>query len=54
MQPPVKSVPFKKGLFVSTGGSTKDARYEADCAYITLMLWDLDDLALVQALVENY
>ena len=41
-----------KGLLVSTGGFTKDARYEADCANIPLMLWDLDDL--VQALVENY
>lgn len=41
-----------KGLFVSTGGFTKDARYEADRANIPLMLWDLDDL--VQALVENY
>lgn len=41
-----------KGLFVSTGGFTKDARYETDRANIPLMLWDLDDL--VQALVENY
>ena len=41
-----------KGLFVSSGGFTKDARYEADRANIPLMLWDLDDL--VQALVENY
>jgi len=41
-----------KGLFVSTGGFTKDARYEADRANIPLMLWDLNDL--VQALVENY
>jgi restriction system protein len=41
-----------KGLFVSTGGFTKDARYEADRANIPLMLWDLHDL--VQALVENY
>ncbi|QOC24133.1 restriction endonuclease [Wenzhouxiangella sp. AB-CW3] len=41
-----------KGLFVSTGGFTKDARYEADRANIPLMLWDLDDL--VQALIENY
>jgi restriction system protein len=41
-----------KGLFVSTGGFTKDARYESERANIPLMLWDLDDL--VQALVENY
>lgn len=41
-----------RGLFVSTGGFSKDARYEADRANIPLMLWDLDDL--VQALTENY
>jgi restriction system protein len=41
-----------KGLFVSTGGFTKDARYESERANIPLMLWDLDDL--VQALIENY
>jgi len=56
VEPPVKSVQFNKGVFVSTGGFTKRDRYEADCANITLMLCDLDDLvqALVQALVENY
>jgi len=41
-----------KGLFVSTAGFTKDARYEADRANIPLMLWDLNDL--VRALIENY
>ena len=41
-----------KGLFVSTAGFTKDARYEADRANIPLMLWDLNDL--FKALVENY
>lgn len=56
MEPPVKSVQFNKGLLVSTGVFTKRDRYEADCAKITLMLSDLNDLvhALVQALVENY
>lgn len=33
-----------KGLYVSTGGFTKDARYEADRANIPLMLMDIDDL----------
>lgn len=33
-----------RGLFVSTGGFSKDARYEADRASIPLALWDLDDL----------
>ena len=47
---------FNKGLLVSTDGFTKRDRYEADCAKITRMLSDLNDLvqALVQALVENY
>lgn len=41
-----------KGLYVSTGGYTKDARYEAERASIPLMLMDLDDL--VMALLEHY
>ncbi len=41
-----------KGLHVSTGGFTKDARYEADRAKIPLMLMDLD--GLVSALTEHY
>ncbi|QKT03532.1 restriction endonuclease [Ectothiorhodospiraceae bacterium 2226] len=41
-----------KGLYVSTGGFTKDARYEADRAKIPLMLMDLD--GLVTALMEHY
>lgn len=41
-----------KGLYVSTGGFTKDARYEADRASIPLSLMDIDEL--VEALVENY
>ena len=41
-----------KGLYVSTGGFSKDARYEADRAGIPLTLMDLDDL--VSAVVEYY
>lgn len=41
-----------RGLYVSTGGFTRDAYYEAERASIPLTLWDLDDL--VRALVENY
>ncbi len=41
-----------KGLFVSTGGFTKDGRYEAERAKIPLMLMDLD--GLVKALMEHY
>lgn len=41
-----------KGLFVSTGGFTKDARYEADRAKIPLKLMDLGEL--YEALTEHY
>lgn len=41
-----------RGLYVSTGGFTREARYEADRSTIPLMLWTLDDL--VRALIENY
>lgn len=41
-----------KGLYVSTGGFTKDARYEAERASIPIMLMDADDL--VSAVVEHY
>lgn len=41
-----------RGLYVSTGGFSKDARYEADRAAIPLVLWTLDNL--VRALVEHY
>lgn len=41
-----------KGLYVSTGGFSKDARYEAERASIPLMLMDADDL--VRAIVEHY
>lgn len=41
-----------KGLYVSTGGFSKDARYEAERAPIPLTLMDLDDL--VNSLLEHY
>jgi restriction system protein len=41
-----------KGLYVITGGFTKDARYEADRANIPLTLMDLDEL--VSAVIEHY
>jgi len=41
-----------RGLYVSTGGFSKDAHYEADRAAIPLALWTLDHL--VRALIEHY
>lgn len=41
-----------KGLYVSTGGFSKEARYEADRASIPLTLMDLDDL--VEAILDHY
>ena len=41
-----------KGLYVSTGGFTKDALYEAERAKIPLALMDIDEL--VEAIVANY
>lgn len=41
-----------KGLYVSTGGFSKDAKYEADRASIPVRLMDLDDL--VEAVIEHY
>lgn len=41
-----------KGLYVSTGGFSKDARYEAERASIPLSLMDIDEL--VAALIDNY
>ncbi len=41
-----------KGLYVSTGGFTKDARYEAERANIPVTLMDLDQL--VEAVIDNY
>ena len=44
--------PQDKGLYVSTGGFSKDALYEAERASIPLSLMTIDDL--VEALVQNY
>lgn len=41
-----------RGLYVSTGGFSSDARYEAERAAIPVVLWTLDNL--VRALVEHY
>lgn len=41
-----------RGLYVSTGGFTKDALYEADRASIPLAMWTLDHV--VRALIEHY
>ncbi|ALP54799.1 restriction endonuclease [Candidatus Tenderia electrophaga] len=41
-----------KGLYVSTGGFSKDARYEAERAAIPLVLLDLDDL--VKEILRHY
>lgn len=44
--------PDDRGLYVSTGGFTKDAHYEADRAAVPLTLWTMD--TLVRALVDHY
>lgn len=41
-----------KGLYVSSGGFTKEAKYEAERASIPITLMDMD--GLVDAIVENY
>lgn len=41
-----------RGLYVSTGGFTKDALYEADRANVPLTLWTLEELA--RTLMANY
>ena len=41
-----------KGLYVSTGGFSKEANYEAERANIPVMLMDMD--SLVEALLDNY
>ncbi|WP_427771679.1 restriction endonuclease [Comamonas thiooxydans] len=41
-----------RGLYVSTGGFTKDALYEADRASIPLAMWTLEHV--VRALIEHY
>ena len=44
--------PQDKGLYVSTGGFTREARYETERANIPTALMDLDDL--VKSLLEQY
>jgi restriction system protein len=41
-----------RGLYVSTGGFSREARYEADRAAIPVTLWDIGDV--VRTLVEYY
>jgi restriction system protein len=41
-----------KGLYVSSGGFTKDSKYEADRANVPVTLIDLDGLA--NLVVEHY
>ncbi|MCI3208432.1 restriction endonuclease [Pandoraea sp. LA3] len=41
-----------RGLYVSTGGFSKDAQYEADRASIPLAMWTLDHV--VRGLIEHY
>lgn len=41
-----------RGLYVSTGGFSKDALYEAERASVPLTLWTLD--TLVRTLIEHY
>lgn len=41
-----------KGLYVSTGGFSKDAKYEAERAQIPITLLDLDDL--VKEIINHY
>ncbi|TAL28735.1 MAG: restriction endonuclease [Alphaproteobacteria bacterium] len=41
-----------RGLYISTGGFSKDAKYEADRASIPLTLMDIDEL--VDLVIENY
>lgn len=41
-----------RGLYVSTGGFSKDARYEAERANIPLVLWTLDELT--RTLLQYY
>ena len=44
--------PDDRGLYVSTGGFTKEAYYEADRASVPLTLWTSDHV--VRALVDHY
>ena len=44
--------PNDKGLYVSTGGFSKEARYEAERANIPVTLMGLDEL--VESIIDNY
>ncbi|MCK4575694.1 restriction endonuclease, partial [candidate division WOR-3 bacterium] len=44
--------PSDRGLFVSTGGFSKEARYEAERSTIPVSLIDIDELT--NLLIENY
>lgn len=44
--------PDDRGLYVSTGGFTRDAKYEADRSTVPLTLWDID--TLVRTLIDHY
>lgn len=44
--------PGDRGIFVSTGGFTREARYEADRSNIPVTLVDIDTLA--ELVVEYY
>jgi restriction system protein len=41
-----------RGLYVSTGGFSRDAYYEAERSQVPLTLWTLDNP--VRALIEHY
>jgi restriction system protein len=41
-----------RGLYVSTGGFSKDAKYEADRASIPMTIMDID--GLVELVIEYY
>lgn len=45
-------VPRDRGLYVSTGGFTREARYEADRSNVPVRLLDLD--GFVRLYVESY
>jgi len=44
--------PNDKGLYVSTGGFSREARYEAERANIPVLLMGLDEL--VESIIDNY
>jgi restriction system protein len=47
--------PGDRGLYLSTGGFSKDAKYEADRSNIPIQLLDLDELAeLIKQQYENF